>query len=68
MGCELTCDLGSHRRLDATRHVDRRQLPHLVIEKVFRFEALLGQVCRLGVGLKTDGHVLTSRHRHGTGG
>ena len=41
MGCELTCDLGSHRRLDATRHVDRRQLPHLVIGKVFRFEALV---------------------------
>jgi len=63
-GHQLACDLIGKIWLEATAHVDRRQLSLFAGPIGGQFAAFARQVCILDIGLGVDRHILARRHRH----
>ena len=63
---ELGCDFSSKGRSEAARNVNGRHLIVLVYGIGCQLLALAFQIGTLAIGLRADGHVFASGHRHGT--
>jgi len=64
---QLECDLASKSAFHASRNIDLSKLLGFEIAIACEFTSFAGQVGAFGVGLRTDGNVFSSSHRHCAG-
>ena len=67
MGCHLDGDLMGKFLLQASGDVDCGQFCKFMFGRINQLLSLFGDVGGLAIGLRANGDIFASRHRHGTG-